>query len=117
MKKLLITLMIANGLLIGCSDKPMNFSCTNTTNSVVPESLSIKNGIATLNFMSYKAECHKNGNSTIYAASKDECAMTGDLDKRYSLLIFDNVVFNARAISRLGGGKSTEEIYVCKKVD
>lgn len=115
MKRLLIPLMIASGLLIGCSDKPMNFSCTNTANSALPKSLSISKGIAKLGFSTYKAACHKLGNTTTYAASKEECALAGS-DSTYSNLVFDNVVFTAYANSS-SPGASTQEIYTCKKVD
>ena len=116
MRKFLVLLLVATSLLSGCFDNPMNFSCNNTGNSDLPESLSIKNGVATLNFTTYNAECHKMGNSTTYAVSKEECKLAGDSDARYSLQVFDNVVFTAYANSGLGNGKSFQKIYSCKKV-
>lgn len=114
-KKLLIPLLVTTGLLVGCSDKPMNFSCTNTSNPRLPVSLSISNGGAKLGFSTYKAECHTLGNTTTYAASKKECALAGS-DSTYSNLVFDNVVFTAYA-NDSSPGASTQEIYTCKKVD
>lgn len=114
-KKLLMPLLITTGLLVGCSDKAMNFSCAYTDASKVLNSLSLKNNTATLSEQVFKAKCSSSGNVSVYGSEKMDC----EGYKRgtsYSVFTFDTVIFKAGTINKHGETFYSES-FNCKKVD
>jgi hypothetical protein len=108
-------LLCVGSLLVGCSDKPANFSCAYTDASKVLNSLSLKNDTATLSQQVFKAKCNSSGNLSIYGSEKIDCEGY-KRDTNYSVFTFDTVIFKAGTINKNGDTYFTESFY-CKKVD
>jgi hypothetical protein len=115
MKKQLIPLILITGLLAGCFDKPMNFSCAYTDAPKVVNSLSLKNNTATLSEQVFKEKCSSSGNLSIYGSEKIDCEGYRR-GTSYSVFTFDNVIFKARTINK-NGETFFSEYFLCKKMD
>jgi hypothetical protein len=108
-------LLCVGGLLVGCTDKPANFSCAYTDAPKVLNSLSLKNNTATLSQQVFKAKCSSSGNLSIYGSEKIDCEGY-KRGTNYSVLTFDTVIFKAGTINK-NGDTFFSENFNCKKVD
>jgi hypothetical protein len=115
MKKLLIPLILITGLLAGCFDKQMNFSCAYTDASKVLNSLSLKNNTATLSEQVFKEKCSSSGNLSIYGSKKADCEGYKN-GTNYSVFTFDTVIFKAGTTYK-NNDTFFSENFLCKKID
>lgn len=115
MKILTTSLLLAASMLIACSERPKNYSCSFVDAPKIMSSLSIKSSDATLNAQVYGAMCKKVGNLVVYGATKNDCEGY-KAGSNYSILIFDEVIFKVSTVLQ-GSGSSVSEQYACKPIN
>lgn len=115
MRFLLTSLVLTTSMLVACSEKPQNYACAFADSPKIINSLSIKNGGATLNTQTFEVMCKKVGNMAVYGATKSDCESYKN-GGSHNILIFDEVIYKASTVLQGNGALITEQ-YVCKKVD
>ena len=114
MKKIFFSLSVCC-VLAACSSKPETYKCINEADSKDIQSLSIGNGTAILGFTTLNAQCHVNGNNTVYSKNSEDCKKIGG-DSPYVNLVFDKVIFRAVYNESSPTGVSGQQIYSCTKL-
>lgn len=115
MRGLLLSLVVTTVLLFGCTETPKNYSCAFVDAPKIQNSLSIKNGAATLNTQIFPVVCFKAGNLTVYGSSKEDCKNHKD-GGNYSIFIFDEVIYKASSSNMLNQSLLSSQ-YTCTKLN
>lgn len=115
MMKTLAAVLVAAGVLAGCSDSPQNYACGYVDQSKTILSLSIKPDSAILDKLEYTKFCKKEGNSVLYGVKPSDCDGLST-NKDYAVLRFDSII--GRADTYIHAGTSIfSESFKCTKVN